>query len=60
MVITSPILFYQLSKKIDFVEKRTPSNKLQINNVKFYNGKTEVGYCYLVDCRRLDKAIVAK
>lgn len=60
MIITSPILFYQLSKKIDFVEKRSPSHKLQIDNVRFYNGKTEVGSCYLVDCRRLDKAIVAK
>ncbi len=60
MNITSPVLFYQLSKKIDFVEKRAPSSKLQINNIRFYNGKTEVGSCYLVDCRRLDKAIVAK
>lgn len=60
MVITSSILFYQLSKKIDFVEKRAPSNKLQISNIKFYNGKTEIGYCYLVDCRRLNKAIIAK
>lgn len=60
MVITSAILYYQLAKKCDFVEKRTPSNKLAIENVRFYNGKTEVGSLYLVDCKRLEKAIVAK
>ncbi|MBO4446075.1 MAG: helix-turn-helix domain-containing protein [Clostridia bacterium] len=60
MKITSAMLFYQLSKKCDFVEKRAPSNKLQIENIRFYNGKTEVGLLYLVDCKRLEKAIVAK
>ena len=60
MVITSSMLFYRLAKKIDFVEKKAPSDKLQIKNIKFYNGTTEVGYCYLVDARRLDKAIIAR
>ena len=60
MVITSSILYYQLAKKIDFVEKKSPSNKLQIKNVRFYHGKTEVGCLYLVDCKRLDKPIEAK
>ncbi len=60
MNITSAVLFYQLAKKCDFVEKRAPSNKLDIQKVHFYNGKTEIGGLYLVDCKRLDKAIVAK
>lgn len=60
MVITSSILFYQLAKKIDFVEKKAPSDKLQIKNIRFYNGKTEVGYLYLVDCRKLNAPISAK
>lgn len=60
MNITSAILFYQLAKKCDFVEKRAPSNKLDIQKIHFYNGKTEIGGLYLVDCKRLEKAIVAK
>lgn len=60
MTITSAILFTQLAKNLDFIEKRAPSNKLEINNIRFYNGKTEIGTLYLVDCKLLDKAIVAK
>ncbi len=60
MVITSSILFYQLAKKHDLVEKKAPSDKLQIKNIRIYKGKTEVGVLYLVDCKQIVRPITSK
>lgn len=57
MVVTSAMIFYKLADKCKLIEKKSPSQKLEINNVRFYDGKTEVGTLYLVDCNKTIKAI---
>ena len=53
MVITSSVLFYQLEKKCNIILKKAPSDKLQIKNIRIYDGnKTEVTTLYLVDCKK--------
>lgn len=60
MVITSSILFYQLEKDYKLIEKKFPSDKLQIKKIRVYNGKTELGNIYLADCKKIKKPIVSK
>lgn len=61
MVITSSILFYQLEGKCQMEFKKAPSDKLQIKNIRVWDGrKTEVGALYIVDMKKFKKHIVSR
>lgn len=58
MVITSSILFYQMEKKCRIDRKKAPSDKLQIKNIRIYDGgATSVGSLYLVDATKYHRPI---
>lgn len=61
MVITSSILFYQMENKCQLEFKKAPSDKLQIKNIRVWDGrKTDVGALYIVDMKKFKKQIVSR